>query len=81
MDIEIVIDLPDDQVAFIDAQVKSGEASSRADVVKKALDRERRRQATLRDVEILKAWEGKDDPDDLDALARYASRVRMDDLD
>ncbi|AKU17904.1 ribbon-helix-helix domain-containing protein [Luteipulveratus mongoliensis] len=80
MSTQIAVRLPDDQVAFIDEMVQRGDASSRADVVKRALDRERRRQQTLRDVEILRAAGGNPYPD-LDGWLTEAAGTPMDDLD
>jgi Arc/MetJ-type ribon-helix-helix transcriptional regulator len=75
---QIAVRLPDDIVEFIDRLVEDGEASSRAAVVARAVDRERRRQVAARDAAIL-AQAGPDH--DLDGLAAYAARTRMDDLD
>lgn len=69
--------LPDDLVDFIDSLVSVGNASSRAAVVSRALDRERRRQIAAWDAAIL-ARAGGDR--ELDGLADYAARVRMEDL-
>jgi Arc/MetJ-type ribon-helix-helix transcriptional regulator len=65
-------------VAFIDELVSHGEASSRAQVVSRALERERRRRGAEKDAAIYAAEKVDDD---LDALAAYASRTPLDDLD
>ncbi len=75
---QIAVRLPDDLVEFVDRLVSDGEARSRAAVVTRALERERRRAGAARDAEIL-ASEG-DDPDML-SLARYAARQPRPDLD
>lgn len=75
---QIAVRLPDDMVEFIDELVDRGEAGSRAAVVARALDRERRRQIAARDAAIL-ARAGNDP--DLDRLAEYAARTPMGDLD
>ncbi|TFV63843.1 antitoxin [Geodermatophilus sp. DF01-2] len=75
---QIAVRLPDDIVEFIDTLVARGRAPSRAAVVTRALERERRREVAARDAEILATAPG--DPD-LDALAGFAARVRMDELD
>ncbi|MCA1656155.1 MAG: ribbon-helix-helix domain-containing protein [Actinobacteria bacterium] len=75
---QIGVRLPDDLVAFIDGLVERGEARSRADAVTRAVERERRRQVAARDAAIL-AGAGADV--DLDRLADFAARTRMDDLD
>lgn len=75
---QIAVRLPDDLVEFIDRLVADGAARSRAVVVARAVDRERRREAAARDAAIL-ARAGTDP--DLDGLAAYAARTRLDDLD
>ena len=78
MSIQIAVRLPDDVVRFIDELVAHGEATSRAQVVSRALERERRRRAAERDAAIYAA----EPPDeDMDALAAYVSRTPLDDLD
>jgi Arc/MetJ-type ribon-helix-helix transcriptional regulator len=78
MSIQIAVRLPDDVVKFIDELVAHGEATSRAQVVSRALDRERRRRAAERDAAIYAA----EPPDpDMDAFATYVSRTPLDDLD
>jgi Arc/MetJ-type ribon-helix-helix transcriptional regulator len=69
MSIQIAVRLPDDLVAFVDEIVASGAGSSRAVVVTKALERERRRSVAARDAEIL-ARTGPDH--ELAGLAEYA---------
>jgi Arc/MetJ-type ribon-helix-helix transcriptional regulator len=69
MTIQITVRLPDELVAFVDAEVERGDATSRADAVAKALVRERRRRTALADVAILRSSPG--DPD-LDGMAEYA---------
>ncbi|MHB1171922.1 MAG: ribbon-helix-helix domain-containing protein [Lacisediminihabitans sp.] len=66
---QITIRLPDDLVEFLDDLVASGAEASRASIVTRALKRERRRSAAMRDVEILK--NSPVDPD-LDAFAAWA---------
>src|SRR4051794_41141676 len=50
---QIAVRLPDQLVAFVDAVVESGSERSRAAVVTRALERERRRMIAARDAEIL----------------------------
>ena len=68
---QIAVRLPDDLVAFIDHVVESGSARSRAAVVTRALERERRRSIAARDADAL-AMAGPDH--ELDALAGHALR-------
>ncbi len=75
---QIAVRLPDDIVDFIDQLVVSGQASSRAVVVARAIDRERRREIAARDAAIL---DRADADSDLDRLADYAARTPLDDLD
>ncbi|OYO18637.1 hypothetical protein CGZ93_14540 [Enemella dayhoffiae] len=62
---QIAVRLPDELVAFLDESVASGKANSRAALVASALEREMRRQAAQRDVEVLKRLGSADDLDEL----------------
>ncbi|ANQ75716.1 MULTISPECIES: YlcI/YnfO family protein [Rhodococcus] len=53
MSTQIAVRLPDEIVAFLDSEVREQRATSRASLVLRALERERRRQAAARDAEIL----------------------------
>lgn len=75
MSTQIAVRLPDDIVAFLDQEVESGSAPSRAAVVSRALARERRRRAAERDAAIYAAL--GDDPD-LAAFTRQAAGQPMD---
>lgn len=78
MSIQIAVRLPDELVAFVDGLVSRGDAPSRAAVVSRALERERRRASAERDAAIL----AKAGPDaGLDALAAFAGATSMDELD
>jgi Arc/MetJ-type ribon-helix-helix transcriptional regulator len=50
---QIAVRLPDELVDFVDDVVGSGAERSRAAVVSRALERERRRELAARDAEIL----------------------------
>lgn len=78
MSTQITVRLPDDLVAFVDDLVSRDVAPSRAAVVSRALERERRRKIAERDAAILSA--SPNDPD-LDSLAEHASRTSLADLD
>ncbi len=67
---QIAVRLPDDLVDFVDDLVEAGVGRSRAGVVTRALERERRRAVAARDVEIL-ARTGPDP--ELAGLAEYAA--------
>jgi Arc/MetJ-type ribon-helix-helix transcriptional regulator len=73
---QIAIRLPDEIVAFIDDEVRGQHARSRAAVVLRALERERRRRLAERDAEILAA--SMSSPSDLDALASDSARTPLD---
>ncbi len=75
MTVQIAVRLPDDIVAFVDEQVSSGAASSRAAVVARALEHERRRASAERDAAIYAAIA---QPGDLDELATWAASRPMD---
>ncbi|HEV7808916.1 MAG TPA: YlcI/YnfO family protein [Solirubrobacteraceae bacterium] len=72
---QIAVRLPDDIVDFIDALVRDGTAGSRAIVVRRALERERRRAIAAQDAAILAA-SGTDA--DMDALAEHVVRAALD---
>lgn len=74
MTIQIAVRLPDEIVAFVDEQVSSGAASSRAAVVARALEHERRRTAAERDAAIYASLTEHD----LDELATWAASRPMD---
>lgn len=75
MSTQIAVRLPDDIVDFLDREVSEKRAPSRAAVVLRALERERRRHVAARDAAILAASE----PDrDLDALAQFAAKLAAD---
>jgi Arc/MetJ-type ribon-helix-helix transcriptional regulator len=70
---QIAVRLPDELVEFVDREVAAGDARSRASVVTRALERERRRSVAEKDAEIL-ARSGPDG--ELAGLAEYAAGVR-----
>jgi Arc/MetJ-type ribon-helix-helix transcriptional regulator len=76
MKTQITVRIDDDLVAFADAQVKAGSAESRADLVARALRRERRHIGALRDAAIY-AEHGEDQG--LIGLAGYAGTVPLED--
>lgn len=78
MSTQIAVRLSDDLVAFVDELVGHGDAPSRAAVVSRALERERRRRIAEQDVAILRKLR----PDaDLGPLAEFAARTTLDGLD
>ncbi len=77
MSTQIAVRLPDELVEFIDEHVKRGQDSSRAAVVARAVERQRRQEIAERDAAIL-ARAGTDA--DLDDLAEHAAQTPMDDL-
>ena len=72
---QIAVRLADDLVEFVDQVVSSGSQRSRAAVVARALERERRRTLAARDAEILAAT--GPDPE-LAGLAEHAASVSVD---
>jgi len=67
---QIAVRLPDDTVAFLDRLVAEKKAASRAEIIARALERERRREMAARDAAILA--ESGEDPD-LAGLIRYVT--------
>ncbi len=72
---QIAVRLADELVDFVDAIVESGTERSRAAVVTRALERERRRMVSARDAEILAAT--GPDPE-LAGLAEHAAGIPLD---
>lgn len=64
MSVQIAVRLPDEIVEFVDSQVSSGAAKSRADFIWHAIRREQRRLAAERDLQVLIA-EPYDEFDDM----------------
>jgi Arc/MetJ-type ribon-helix-helix transcriptional regulator len=58
MSTQIAVRLPDAQVAFLDREVSQGRASSRAELVSKALRRMERERRAARDLEVIIASGG-----------------------
>ena len=75
---QLTVRLPDDLVAFIDARIEHGQASSRAAGGAAAIDRARRREIAARDAAILAGAGG--DGDEFAALAAFAARTPSDHL-
>ena len=75
MSTQIAVRLDDDLVTFVDEIVKSGREPSRAAVVTRALERERRRVVASRDAEIL-ACTGPDP--EMDGLADHIAGTPID---
>lgn len=73
---QIAVRLSDDLVDFVDDIVHGGHEPSRAAVVARALERERRRMIAARDAEILAAT--GPDPE-LAGLAEHTAGVPIDD--
>lgn len=65
MTTQISVRLPDELVNFLDRSVTDGTVSSRAAMVTRALERERRRLNAVADAEILATQGPQDDLDDL----------------
>ncbi|MBA3300838.1 MAG: antitoxin [Thermoleophilaceae bacterium] len=72
---QIAVRLADELVEFVDEVVGSGQERSRAAVVTRALERERRRVVAARDAEIL-AGHGPDP--ELAGLAEHAAGLPLD---
>ncbi len=75
MTVQIVVRLPDETVEFLDRLVAEKKAASRAEIVVRALERERRRDMAARDAVTLA--ESGEDPD-LAGLIRYVTGAPVD---
>jgi Arc/MetJ-type ribon-helix-helix transcriptional regulator len=78
MSTQIAIRLPEEIVEFVDSQVASGAAKSRADFIWHAIKREQRRLAAERDAAIY-AREGEDP--DLVAFLKHTAQLGYPELD
>jgi len=58
MSIQIAVRLPDEQVAFLDREISQGHASSRAELISKALRRMERERIASVDLEVIIASGG-----------------------
>lgn len=74
MSTQIAVRLPDDIVAFLDETVAHGQAPSRAAIINRALERERRERAAAQDARILDEVSPQDDLDDLVEWTAGATR-------
>ena len=78
MSTQIAVRLPDEAVAFVDAQVSRGLAKSRADFIWHAIRREQRRLIAEQDAAIY----ASDSPDgDMAAFVAHTSQRSLDHLD
>jgi Arc/MetJ-type ribon-helix-helix transcriptional regulator len=78
MSTQIAVRLPDEIVDYIDEQVRSGRARSRAAVLSRAIARDARRDRAERDLVILLAERGSGHSDDLNNLAEVAALTPLD---
>lgn len=74
MTIQIAVRLPDDIIEFVDQQVANGAAASRAAVVTRALEHERRRLIAEKDAQIYASLHSNE----FDNLASWAATQPMD---
>jgi Arc/MetJ-type ribon-helix-helix transcriptional regulator len=79
MTVQIAVLLPDETVAFLDSVVAGGGASSRAELITRALAREQRRLGSEKDAQILAALASEGVHDDLDNLVAWTSANPADD--
>jgi Arc/MetJ-type ribon-helix-helix transcriptional regulator len=75
MTTQIAVRLPDDMVKFVDHLVERGRGSSRAAVIARALDRERRHEMAVQDA-VIYAQMGEDA--DMIDLVRHLSGQPVD---
>ena len=78
MSTQIAVRLPEEIVEFVDSQVSSGAAKSRAEFIWHAIRREQRRLAAERDAAIYAEF--GEDPE-LEGIAEYAARMPRPELD
>lgn len=78
MSTQIAVRLADEIVAFIDEQVRSGKAPSRAAVVSRAIARDLRRERAEHDLIVLMSERHSDHHREMSELAAVASRTPLD---
>jgi Arc/MetJ-type ribon-helix-helix transcriptional regulator len=78
MSTQIAVRLPDDLVAYVDEQVRTGRAASRADAVHRALRREHRRAAADADAAIYAAALHADETDEFAGLRAHVAKRPLD---
>ena len=78
MSTSVPVRLNDDELSTLDELVRQGLAANRSDAIKRAIDRDRRRLAALRDAEIY-AQQGEDG--DLTAFTTASATTALTDLD
>lgn len=76
---QIAVRLPDEVAYFVDEVIAEGGAASRAALVIRLLERERRRKIAERDILLLKA--AATEPDEFAGLAEFAADTPLDDID
>jgi Arc/MetJ-type ribon-helix-helix transcriptional regulator len=77
MTIQIAVRLSEETVEYLDNQVRLGRAKSRADIVDRALARERRRETAEKDLEVI-LRDQKRGIGDLNGLAASAQNTPLD---
>jgi predicted transcriptional regulator len=70
MSTQIAVRLPDEVVKFVDHLVETGRGSSRAMIITRALERERRREMAVQDAAI---YAGLGEDSEMVDLVRYLS--------
>jgi Arc/MetJ-type ribon-helix-helix transcriptional regulator len=80
MSVQMTVRIPDNVARYVDEQVESGEASSRAEVIARALDELMRREEREREMALLDNLNARHEPlyPDLDGLALWGARQPMD---
>lgn len=76
----MTVRVPDNLANYVDKHVESGEASSRAEMIARALDELMRREEREREVTLVDELNARGEPlyPDLDGLAEWGARQPMD---
>ena len=77
MKTQIAVRLESDAVEFLDAEVASGKASSRAELIGRLIAREARRERALADIELMRRAEATGYPE-FEAFHETTSRRALD---
>jgi Arc/MetJ-type ribon-helix-helix transcriptional regulator len=80
MSVQMTVRIPDNLAKYVDQRVESGEASSRAEMIARALDELMRREEREREMALLDDLNARHESlyPDLDGLAEWGAQLPMD---
>jgi len=80
MSVQMTVRIPDNLAKYVDDQVKSGDAASRAEMIARALEELMRREEREREMALVDGLNARNESlyPDLDGLAEWGVRRPMD---